>query len=137
MSEKRLSKKKQKQLTRKKYLSKPKSKPKSNKEYNLLYKNLLVLALFNISKIIAENGDNTWGGIVDPETYEVVEKYWPNTNIEISEIDKSRINAISYTMITGDTTWDYNYMKSLIKGGKKGKKKHLSKKKKLSYKNHN
>ena len=135
MSEKRLSKKKQKQLTRKKYLSKPKSKPKSKKEYNLLYKNLLVLALFNISNIMAEYGDNTWGGIVNPETYQVVEKYWPNTNIEISEIDKSRINAISYTMITGDPTWDYNYMKSLIKGGKK---KRLTKKsRKLSYKNHN
>ena len=83
----------------------------------------------NISQILAEQGDLTWGGIVDPVTYEVVEDYWPGTGIPISEIDKSRINAASSTVFTGDPTLDVEYMKSFLPNMGGGKNNHRNSKK--------
>ena len=122
---KKLSKKKQKQLSKKKYIKQ--ICVKDDKKYDTMYKSYLNFALFNISKLMLEYGDCTWGGIVDPISFEVKQKYWPNTSIEISDMDKSRINAISHSMVTGDPVWDYEYMKSFIKGGKKksSKKKNM------------
>ena len=62
--------------------------------------------------MLAEQGDLTWGGIVDPETYQVVEDYWPGTGLPISEMDKSRINAASSVVFTGDPTMDIERLKS-------------------------
>jgi len=83
----------------------------------------------NISQMLAEQGDLTWGGIVDPVTYEVVEDYWPGTGVPISEIDKSRINAASSTVFTGDPTLDFEYMKSFLPNMGGGKNNHRNSKK--------
>ena len=65
----------------------------------------------NISQLLAEQGDLTWGGIVDPVTYKVNENYWPGTDIPIRNVDRSRINALSAAVFTGDQTYQF--------GGKK------------------
>ena len=115
-----LSKKKEKQKQKKEKLQyNPSSEPEE--EFKDRRKYYLALALMNISQILAEQGDLTWGGIVDPVTYEVVEDYWPGTGIQISEIDKSRINAASSAVFTGDPTLDFEYMKSFLPNMKGGK----------------
>ena len=75
--------------------------------------------------MLAEQGDLTWGGIVDPVTYEVVEDYWPGTQIQISEMDRSRINAASSVVFTGEPTIDFERLRSYVPfmgGDKKIKK---------------
>ena len=68
----------------------------------------------NISQFLFEQGDVTWGGIVDPYTLTVEQDYWPNTNIKINDNDKSRINSLTTTLFTNDPTWDLNNIKSYI-----------------------
>jgi hypothetical protein len=122
-----LSKKKEKQKQKKDKLEQIKFNPKSEpeEEYKDRRKYFLALALMNISQMLAEQGDLTWGGIVDPSTYEVVEDYWPGTDVRISEMDRSRVNAMSAAVFTGDQTMDFEYMKSFLPtiGGGRGKKK--------------
>tara|TARA_B100000683_G_scaffold276868_1_gene332572 strand:+ start:2193 stop:2756 length:564 start_codon:yes stop_codon:yes gene_type:complete len=109
-----LSKKKEKQKRKREKLQQIKYNPNSEpeKEHKDLRKYYLALALMNISQMLAEQGDLTWGGIVDPETYQVVEDYWPGTDVPISEMDKSRINAASSVVVTGDPTIDFERLKS-------------------------
>jgi len=111
---KNLSKKKEKQKRKREKLQQIKYNPNSEpeKEHKDLRKYYLALALLNISQMLAEQGDLTWGGIVDPETYQVVEDYWPGTDLPISEMDKSRINAASSVVFTGDPTMDIERLKS-------------------------
>jgi hypothetical protein len=125
-----LSNKKKKQKKKREKLEKIKFHPKSEpeEEFKDRRKYYLAIALMKISQILAEQGDLTWGGIVDPVTYEVVEDYWPGTGIPISEIDKSRINAASSTVFTGDPTLDVEYMKSFIPTMGGGKNKHRNSK---------
>jgi hypothetical protein len=123
-----LSKKKEKQKKKREKLEfNPKSEPEE--EFRDRRKYYLAIALMNISQMLAEQGDLTWGGIVDPVTYEVVEDYWPGTGIPISEIDKSRINAASSTVFTGDPTLDVEYMKSFLPNMGGGKNNHRNSKK--------
>lgn len=112
--QKKLSKKKEKQKRKREKLQQIKYNPISEpeKEHKDLRKYYLTLALMNISQMLAEQGDLTWGGIVDPETYQVVEDYWPGTDVPISEMDKSRINAASSVVFTGDPTIDLEHLKS-------------------------
>jgi len=98
-----LSKKKEKQKKKKEKLMF--GKKKSKKKYTNLRKYYLTLALMNISQLLAEQGDLTWGGIVDPVTYKVNENYWPGTDISINNVDRSRINALSAAIFTGDQTY--------------------------------
>jgi len=120
----KLSKKKEKQKIKREKLQQiqqikynPNSEPE--KEHKDLRKYYLALALMNISQMLAEQGDLTWGGIVDPETYQVVEDYWPGTDVPISEMDKSRINAASSVVVTEDPTIDFERLKSFAPMGMK------------------
>jgi len=125
-----LSKKKEKQKQKKEKLQKLQYNPSSEpeEEYKDRRKYYLAIALMNISQMLAEQGDLTWGGIVDPVTYEVVEDYWPGTGLQISEIDKSRINAASSVVFTGDPTVDFEYMKSFLPNMGGGVRKHRNSK---------
>lgn len=119
---KKLSKKKEKQkLKREKLLNikyNPISEPSQEfKDYRKYY---LGLALMNISQILAEQGDYTWGGVVDPNTYQVIEDYWPGTDIPISNYDRSRINSMSTAVFTGDQTMNFNKMVSYVPNFIKG-----------------
>ena len=109
------SKKKQKQYDKKIKLSKKNISKTNLDEKNNMNKYYITLALLNLSQILYSQGDLTWGGIVNPLTYQVDVDYWPGTNIKISELDKSRINAVSLTSFTGDSTWNYD----MFYGGKK------------------
>ena len=121
----KLSKKKEKQKRKRENLQQiqqiqqikynTSSEPKE--EHKDLRKYYLALALMNISQMLAEQGDLTWGGIVDPETYQVVEDYWPGTDVPISEMDKSRINAASSVVVTEDPTIDFERLKSFAPMG--------------------
>jgi len=126
-----LGKKKEKQKQKKEKLEKLEYHPNSEpeEEFRDRRKYYLAIALMNISQMLAEQGDLTWGGIVDPVTYEVVEDYWPGTGVPISEIDKSRINAASSTVFTGDPTLDFEYMKSFLPNMGGGKNNHRNSKK--------
>ena len=114
----KLSKKKQKQYDKRNKLSKlskVSNEINEHTNYQDLRKYYIAIALMNISQMLYEQGDLTWGGIVDPYTFEVNAEYWPNTDIKINDYDISRINAITSTLFTNDNTWDYQYMKSIVK----------------------
>ena len=105
-SKKKYSSKKQKQINkRNKLLKIYRDQPELDE--NNINKYYALFALINMYKLLYEQTDLTWGGIVDPYTYQVAIDYWPGTNQQISEYDKSRINAISYTLLTGDPTWKF------------------------------
>ena len=113
-----LSKKKQKQHNKRIKLAKlSRISKKDNtleEDYQDLRKYYIAIALMNISQFLFEQGDVTWGGIVDPYTLTVEQDYWPNTNIKINDNDKSRINSLTTTLFTNDPTWDLNNIKSYI-----------------------
>ena len=113
-NKKKLSKKKEKQHEKRKKLQQKKSKIIPEKKFQDLKKVYLSIALMNISMLLAEQGDLTWGGIVDPVTYQVTEYYWPGTDIPINEIDRSRINMMSSNLITGDPTFDRQKLFNLL-----------------------
>jgi len=133
-----LSKKKEQQKKKKEKLEKGKLGKKGTKEnlenlnpisepeeeFKDRRRHYLAIALLNISQLLAEQGDLTWGGIVDPVTYEVVEDYWPGTQIQISEMDRSRINAASSVVFTGEPTIDFEKLRTYVPfmGGDKNKR---------------
>ena len=84
-----LSKKKQKQHNKRIKLAKlSRISKKDNtleEDYQDLRKYYIAIALMNISQFLFEQGDVTWGGIVDPYTLTVEQDYWPNTNIKIND----------------------------------------------------
>tara|TARA_Y100000996_G_C22057898_1_gene451950 strand:+ start:53 stop:448 length:396 start_codon:yes stop_codon:yes gene_type:complete len=106
-SKKKYSKKKQKQIHKRNKLSRKHKRNIKSKD-NKINKYYVNIALLNLYKLLYEQSDLTWGGIVDPYTYEVNHNYWSGTNDRISDYDKSRINAIAYTAFSGDPTWDFN-----------------------------
>lgn len=123
LKNRKLSKKKMKQKQKRDKLSTQFNNPPpsllSEEEYINLRKYYMALALLNVSQLLYEQGDLTWGGIVDPLTYEVTADHWPNTDIKINDYDKSRINSISTTLFTNDPTWNYEKVNQYInKGGK-------------------